>query len=205
LGSATVALAETNAALTTGGTLTITDVDSPQTFVPQSNVAGANGTISDAGHGGWDYTANSAFDNLNVGQSVSDTFTVASADGTTTTVQVTINGTNDAAVLSSATVALAETNAPLTTSGTLTVTDVDSAQTFVAQTNVAGANGTFSIAANGAWTYTAHSASHPLYVGQSVSDTFTVASADGTTSTVQVTLNGTNDAAVLSSATLTLS
>jgi len=50
------------------------------------------------------------FDNLNVGQSVSDTFTVASADGTTTTVQVTINGTNDAAILSSATVALAETN-----------------------------------------------------------------------------------------------
>ena len=48
---------------------------------------------------------------------VSDTFTVSSADGTTTTVQVTISGTNDAAVLSSATVALAETNAPLTTGG----------------------------------------------------------------------------------------
>jgi VCBS repeat-containing protein len=42
---------------------------------------------------------------------------VAAADGTTTSVQVTINGTNDAAVLSSATVALAETNAPLTTGG----------------------------------------------------------------------------------------
>ncbi|HMC71578.1 MAG TPA: VCBS domain-containing protein, partial [Mycobacteriales bacterium] len=112
LGSATVALAETNAPLTTGGTLTITDVDSPQTFVPQTNVAGTNGTFSIAANGAWTYTANSAFDNLNVGQSVSDTFTVASADGTTTTVQVTINGTNDAAVLSSATVALSETNAP---------------------------------------------------------------------------------------------
>src|SRR2546426_3132195 len=87
------------------------------------------------------YVANSAFDNLNVGQSVSDTFTVSSADGTTSTVQVTINGTNDAAVLSSATVALSETNAPLTTGGTLTVSDVDSVQSFVPQTNVAGANG----------------------------------------------------------------
>src|SRR5205823_5450446 len=152
--------------------------------------------------GAWTYAANSAFDNLNVGQSVADTFTATSADGTSTTVQVTINGTNDAAVLSSATVALAETNAPLTTGGTLTLSDVDSAQTFVPQTYVGGSNGTFSIAANGAWTYTANSAFDGLNVGQSVSDMFTVASADGTTSSVQVTINGTNDAAVLSSATV---
>src|SRR5205807_2567038 len=203
--SATLALAETNAPLTTGGALTLPNVDSAQTFVPQTNVAGANGTFSIAANGAWTYTANSAFDYLNVGQSVSDTFTVASADGTTNTVRVTSNGTNDAAVLSSATVALSETNAPLTTGGTLTISDVDSAQMFVAQTNVAGANGMFSIAANGAWTYTANSAFDNLNVGQSVSDTFTVASADGTTSTVQVTINGTNDAAVLSSATVALS
>ena len=99
-----------------------------QTFVAQTNVAGANGTFSIAADGSWTYTANSAFDNLNVGQTVSDTFTVASADGTTSTVKVTINGTNDAAVvIHVATVSLAETNAPLTTGGTLTVTDVDSA------------------------------------------------------------------------------
>src|SRR5205807_2425359 len=204
LSSASVALSETNAPLSTGGTLTVSDVDSAQTFVPQTNVAGTNGTFSIAANGTWTYTANSAFNNLSVGQSVSDTFTVASADGTTTTVQVTINGTNDAAVLSSATVALSETNAPLTTGGTLTVSDVDSAQTFVAQTNVAGANGTFSIAANGAWTYTANSAFDYLNVAQSVSDTFTVASADGTTTTVQVTINGTNDAAIVSSATVAM-
>src|SRR5207244_3902819 len=182
----TSVLSETNAPLTTGGTLTVSDVDSAQTFVAQTNVAGANGTFSIAANGAWTYTANSAFNNLNVGQSVSDSFTVASADGTTSTVQVKINRTNDTAVLSSATVALSETNAPLTTGGTLTVSDVDSAQTFVPQTNVAGTNGTFSIAANGAWTYTANSAFDNLNVGQSVSDTFTVASADGTTSTVQV-------------------
>src|SRR5207244_1055264 len=204
LSSAAVSLSETNAPLTTGGTLTITDPDSPQSFVAQTNVAGANGAFSIAANGAWSYTANSAFDNLNVGQSVSDTFTVASADGTTSTVQVTINGTNDAAMVSSATVVLAETNAPLTTSGTLTVTDVDNPLTFVAQSNVAGANGSFSIAANGTWTYVANSAFDNLNVGQSVSDTFTVASADGTTSTVQVTINGSNDAAVLSATAVAL-
>src|SRR5207253_8928080 len=140
-----------------------------QTCAAQTNVGGANGTFSIAANGAWTYTANSAFDNLNVGQSVSDSFTVASADGTTSTVQVTINGTNDAAIVSSATVALAETNAPLSTGGTLTVSDVDNPLTFVPQTNVAGANGRFSIAANGAWTYTANSTFDNLNVGQAVS------------------------------------
>jgi VCBS repeat-containing protein len=114
---------------------------------------------------------------------------------------VTINGTNDAAVVSSATVTLAEADAPLTTGGMLTALDADSPQTFVAQTNVAGANGTFSIAANGAWTYTANSAFDNLNVGQSVSDLFTVATADGTTATVRVTITGTDEVAVVSSQT----
>src|SRR5207244_3167669 len=156
--------------------------------IAQSNAAGTYGVFSIASNGAWTYAANSAFDNLNVGQSVADTFTVSSADGTTSTVQVTINIGRASGRLRLSTVDLAETNAPRTTGGTLTVSDVDSAQAFVPQTNVAGANGTFSIAANGAWTYTANSAFDNLNVGQSVSDTFTVASADGTTSTVQVTI-----------------
>src|SRR2546425_1051944 len=204
LTSATVALSETDAPLTTGGTLTVTDIDSAQTFVPQTNVAGTNGTFSIAANGAWTYTANSAFDNLNVGQSVSDTFTVASADGTTSTVQVTINGTNDAAVVSSATVSLAETNAPLTTSGELKGTGVDNPHTLVGHSNLGDPHAIFSLAAAGSWTYTANSAFDNLNVGQSVSDSFTVASVDGTTSTVQVTINGTNDAAVLSSTAITL-
>src|SRR5205807_1972971 len=199
--SATVALAETNAPLTTGGTLTVSDVDSAQSFITQTNVAGANGTFSIAANGAWTYTANSAFDSLNVGQSVSDTFTVASADGTTSTVQEIGRATSREAVLTSATVALAETNGSRTTWGTLTVTDVDNPLTFVPQSNIAGANGSFSIAANGAWTYVANSAFDSLNVGQSVSDTFTVASADGTTSTVQVTITGTDEVAVVSSQT----
>src|SRR6185312_4768360 len=204
LSSAVVDLNETNAPLTTGGTLTISDVDSPATFVAQSNTAGTNGHFSIDTAGVWTYTANSAFDNLNVGQSVSDTFQVLSADGTATSVQVTIHGTNDAAVLSSAVVDLNETNAPLTTGGTLTISDVDSPATFVAQSNVAGSNGHFSIDASGVWSYTANSAFDSLNVGQSVSDTFQVSSADGTQTSVQVTIHGTNDAAVLSSTTVDL-
>ncbi|MEO8332694.1 MAG: VCBS domain-containing protein, partial [Gallionella sp.] len=204
LGSADVVLTETNAILSTGGILTISDVDSPETFVAQNHVAGTAGTFNIDSAGRWTYVANSAFDNLNVDQSVSDTFIVSSADGTTTTVQVTIKGTNDAAILGSASVALDETNAPLRFSGKLSIRDVDSPETFVAQNNVAGANGIFNIDATGAWTYLANSAFDELNVGQSVGDKFTVASADGTPTSVQVTINGTNDPAVMSSPNVSL-
>ena len=206
LSSAVVALTETNLALTTGGTLTILDVDSATTFVAQTGVTGTNGTFSVNTAGAWSYVANSAFNSLNVGSSVSDTFTVASADGTLTSVKVTINGSNDVATLSSAVVALTETNSALSTSGTLTISDVDSDNTFIAQTNVhlTSGNGTFSINTAGAWSYEADSAFNNLNVGSSVSDTFTVASADGTLTSVKVTINGSNDAAILSSSVISL-
>ena len=90
------------------------------------------------------------------GTTYTDTFTVSSADGTVTSVTVNILGTNDAAVLSADTANLTETNAAadISTSGTLTISDVDSAATFVAQTGTAGSYGTFAIDTDGAWTYT---------------------------------------------------
>ncbi|UUZ49630.1 VCBS domain-containing protein [Massilia sp. B-10] len=62
----------------------------------------------------------------------SDVFTVTSADGTTSTITVNIIGTNDAAVISTTTANLTETNSVLAASGILTISDVDSAATFVA-------------------------------------------------------------------------
>ena len=205
LSSATVDLSETEAVLTTGGTLTISDVDSPATFVAQAGTAGSYGTFTIDAAGVWSYTASSAHDAFVAGTTYSDTFQVASADRTTTSVTVNIIGTNDAAVLSSATVGLSETDAVLTTGGTLTISDVDSPATFVAQAGTAGSYGTFTIDAAGVWTYTANSAHDAFVGGTTYSDTFQVASADGTTTSVTVNILGTNDAAVLSSATVGLS
>src|SRR5207253_1386305 len=161
------------------------------TFAPQTNVAGTYGTFSIDAAGVWSYTANSAFNNLNVGDSISDTFAVAAADGTTSSVQVTINGTRSEERRVGKAGRLNETNAPITTGGSLSISDVDNAATFAPQTNVAGTYGTFSIDAAGVWSYTANSAFNNLNVGDSISDTFAVAAADGTTSSVQVTINGT--------------
>ena len=99
-----------------------------------------------------------------------DQFTVTSQDGTGSgTVTVTITGTNDVATVSSETKAVTEGNAAaaLDTSGQLTITDPDMGEAHVvAQTNAAGTYGTFSIDANGAWSYTANGAHDELTAGQ---------------------------------------
>ena len=208
LSSAVANLTETDSAanLATSGTLSISDIDSAATFVAQAGTAGSYGTFAIDAAGAWTYTASSAHDAFVAGQTYTDSFTVASADGTTTSVTINILGTNDAAVLSSAVANLTETDsaANLATSGTLSISDIDSAATFVAQAGTAGSYGTFAIDAAGAWTYTASSAHDAFVAGQTYTDSFTVASADGTTTSVTINILGTNDAAVLSSAVANL-
>ena len=109
-----------------------------------------------------------------------------------------ILGTNDAAVITPVTANLTETNAILTASGTVSITDVDSPASFVAQTNVAGSNGygVFTLGTNGAWTYTTNTAHNEFVAGTTYSDVLTVTSADGTTSSITVAILGTNDGPV---------
>ncbi|PTQ24283.1 VCBS domain-containing protein, partial [Vibrio sp. 10N.286.46.E10] len=202
--SATVAINEIDKAVTTSGTLTSTDVDNPDnTFTPDS-IVGSNGDLTIDANGHWTFTANSAFNQLNVGDKVEETFTVSSVDGTPSTIKVTINGTNDTATVSTATVTVDETDKAVTTSGTLASTDVDNPDNTFTPYSISGTNGDLTIDANGHWVFTASSAFNQLNVGDKVEETFTVSSIDGTTSTVKVTINGTNDAATVSSATVAI-
>ena len=81
------------------------------------------------------------------------------------------------------------------------MTDPDAGQAvFVPQTNAATTYGTFSITAAGAWTYqlnNANQAVQALGAGQTLTETREVTTADGTKSTVVITINGTNDIPVL--------
>ncbi|PTP78602.1 VCBS domain-containing protein [Vibrio splendidus] len=202
--SATVAIDETDKAVTTSGTLTSTDVDNPDNAFQPDSISGTNGNLTIDANGHWSFTANSAFNQLNVGDKIEETFTVSSVDGTPSTIKVTINGTNDAATVSSATVAIGETNKAVTASGTLTSTDVDNPDNTFTPDSISGTNGDLTIDANGHWMFTANSAFNQLNVGDKVEETFTVSSVDGTPSTIKVTINGTNDAATVSSATVAI-
>ncbi|MEZ8495164.1 VCBS domain-containing protein, partial [Vibrio splendidus] len=202
--SATVAIDETDKAVTTSGTLTSTDMDNPDNAFTPDSISGTNGDLTIDANGHWAFTANSAFNQLNVGDKVEETFTVTSVDGTPSTIKVTINGTNDAATVSSATVAIDETDKAVTTSGTLTSTDVDNPDNAFTPDSISGNNGDLTIDANGHWTFTANSAFNQLNVGDKVEETFTVSSIDGTASTIKVTINGTNDKATVSTATVSV-
>ncbi len=86
--------------LMTSGALTISDVDTGQSnFTAQASAAGTYGTFTLDAAGNWTYTANnsqSAIQNLNEGDVLTDSFTAVSSDGSNSqVVTVTINGVND--------------------------------------------------------------------------------------------------------------
>ena len=209
-GTSTASLTETDAIQSTGGTLIGTDPDSSAAFVTQTNVGGSNGygKFSITTGGVWTYSMNSAHNEFVAGTAYTDSITVATADGTTQVITVTIAGTNDAAVISGTTsVAVIEasgtSNAILgtpTATGTLTDTDVDNpANTFTAVPSGIANYGTYTMTAGGVWTYTLNNSNatvQALNVGGTLTDTFTVTTVDGTPKIVTVTINGANDAPV---------
>jgi len=71
--------------------------------------------------------ANATVQALGTGDTLTETFTVPASTARPRTVIVTVNGTNDMAVVSSGTGSVTEDTA-LTTSGTLTVTDTDAGE-----------------------------------------------------------------------------
>nr|WP_258041355.1 VCBS domain-containing protein [Aeromonas hydrophila] len=201
---------ETTPILTETGTLSVTDVDGADEakFLAGNGVAstGALGSLTITEGGAWTYNVdNSKVQYLGEGETKVETFTVASVDGTTHTVTITITGVNDAAVITGTDtggVVEDETNPTLTETGTLSVTDVDGADEakFLAGngTPSAGALGSLTITEGGAWTYNVdNSKVQYLGEGETKVETFTVASVDGTTHTVTITITGVNDAAVI--------
>ncbi|WP_200955453.1 VCBS domain-containing protein, partial [Variovorax sp. Root434] len=186
--------------LSTSGALTIADADQGQSnFAPQAGTAGSHGygSFTLAANGSWTYAANNgqaAIQQLGAGQSISESFTAVSSDGTASqVVTVTITGTNDVPVIggvASGAVTEDASTPNLSTSGALTIADVDQGQSnFTAQSDTAGSNGygSFTLAANGNWTYAANNgqtAIQQLAAGQTISDSFTAVSSDGTASQV---------------------
>jgi VCBS repeat-containing protein len=155
--------------------------------------------------GAWTYTASSANDAFVSSTVYTDTFTVHAADSTAKNITVNITGTNDAAVISgTSTYSLTETNAALTSSGTLTSTDVDGTTNLFTAETVSGTYGSLVMATTGAWAYTAASAYDSLVAGAVVTDTFSVHAADGTASSITVSITGSNDSPVMASSTASI-
>jgi VCBS repeat-containing protein len=137
---------------------------------------------------------------LNSGDTLTDTLTVTTDDGTTHDITVTINGANDAAVIGgNDSGSITEDAVPNTTGDALTISDPDNPATFDVLSDAASDNGygTFSIDASGNWTYALDNGNtdvDALNDGDTLSDTITVTSSDGTTHVLTVTIDGHTDA-----------
>src|SRR5205814_922622 len=146
------------------------DTDAGQSnFTVQASTPGSNGfgTFTLAADGTWTYTANNRkaeIQQLGACQSLTDSFTGFSSDGTASqVVTVTIHGTNDVPVIGGVTTVSLTDNVnlialhsfPTRRSSDL---DTDAGQSnFTVQASTPGSNGfgTFTLAADGTWTYTA--------------------------------------------------
>ena len=225
--SAGVAEAETNSGITASGTLTVTDADASDSvntavtavtggldhfnqeqLLAMFSLSGDSANAADGtpGNLGWVFNSGSeAFDFLAAGETLDLTYTLTADDGhageDTQTVTITITGTNDAAVISGDdSGSVTEDAATNYVSGTLSVSDADHDQnSFRVPNDAAAAYGTFSIDADGIWTYTLDNDDPDvdgLETGDDpLLDRITVVSADGTEHTITITINGHSDAA----------
>ncbi|WP_241134911.1 retention module-containing protein [Achromobacter xylosoxidans] len=200
--------------LVTGGKLDVTDKDAGEaTFNPQTDAKGDHGKFSIDANGNWKYELDNTSDKVQAlkdGEKVTDTITVTVDDGhggtATKTITVDITGTNDAAVITPSKPGddkgTVQEDTTLTASGKLDVADPDAGEAvFRPQTDFQGQYGKFSIDANGNWSFKLDNdakAIQQLGAKEHLTETFTVTSADGVTSQVVITINGTNDAPTIS-------
>src|SRR6185295_4544576 len=135
-------------------------------------------------NGSYTYSvANSATQFLGASQTLVDSFTVTSVDGTSKVVSFTINGVNDAAVIGTPTVSTVtedsavDVDGKLSAAGSISISDADAGQASFSTsvTGDAGNLGTLVLAANGSYTYSVSNALVQfLGDGQTKVDSFTV-------------------------------
>ncbi len=123
---------------------------------------------------------------------------------------ITITGTNDAAVISGTDTGSVAEDAGniLTATGSLSVNDVDNGEGSFTGETISGTYGSLTMNTDGSWSYSAdnsQSAIQALGDGDSLNETITVRSLDGTTRDIVITINGTNDAPIAADNNLSLS
>ncbi|MEZ8802735.1 VCBS domain-containing protein [Vibrio splendidus] len=209
--------------LVTSGQIVITDVDSDTpTFSADGefNLVGSTndsqlGVLSIEPDGAWTYVVNNDdVQYLDDDEFVTEVYTVTASDGTTSEVTITINGADDPSDITvgegdsdtggvTEDVDVDQESNNLTTSGTLTITDVDDNDVAAFEPNGTfnpegstndTALGMLTITDDGEWTYVVDNDNvQYLDDDEFVTEIYTVTAIDGTTSEVTITINGADD------------
>ena len=210
--------------LTTSGTLTVTDVDANDVAAFETDgTFNADGSTNDTAlgmltitdDGEWTYVVNNELvQYLDDDETVTEVYTVTAIDGTTSEVTITINGADDPSEITvgegdsdmgevTEDVDVNPETDQLTTSGTLTITDVDANDVAAFETNGTfnadgstndTALGMLTITDDGEWTYVVNNdLVQYLDDDETVTEVYTVTAIDGTTSEVTIIINGADD------------
>ncbi|MDH4572260.1 Ig-like domain-containing protein [Salinicola acroporae] len=207
-----------------GGTLSVSAVNGVAGSVGQA-IAGSNGgTFTLNADGSYSFNPGTAFDRLAAGQTDTTQISYTVSDGqggtATSTLTVTVTGTNDAPVARADTGSTGE-NATLNVTaaqgvlandsdvdgGTLSVSAVNGVAGSVGQA-IAGSNGgTFTLNADGSYSFNPGTAFDRLAAGQTDTTQISYTVSDGqggtATATLTVTVTGTNDVPVAKADTQT--
>lgn len=147
-----------------------------------------------------------SFQSLGLGATLELVVAYDLTDGTNvvpTYLRVTITGTNDVALVSGVAVGTVTEDSGLMATGTLVVTDVDAGEAGFVAGAVAGSFGTLTLDASGAWSYVLDEANptvNALGTGQSLVETITVQTIDGTTQDITVTILGADERVITGTA-----
>ncbi|KAB1088260.1 tandem-95 repeat protein [Neorhizobium galegae] len=193
-----------------GDTLSVTSVT--------NSAAGATVTLNNDGTISYNALSSTTLQALHAGDVQTDTFSYTISDGhggtSTATATITINGVNDAAVITgvgtgSVTEATSANAGTPAATGDLNSTDVDGTNDAWTAVTTATAStngyGTYTMDATGHWSYTVDNTNatvNGLNNGGTLTDKFTVMTADGTSKEVLITINGATDPALPANATL---
>ncbi|MCK5915779.1 MAG: VCBS domain-containing protein, partial [Deltaproteobacteria bacterium] len=202
-GSVTEDIIDSSGNLVTDGNLLVSDNDSRQAHFQPESQTGQYGALTIDQQGHWSYQAqntNPTIQALSSGSQLSETFTIHSADGTPKDIHVTIQGTNDKPVIDSV-VATTVDEGNAVFNGQLTATDIDHDDTVSYST--ASTQAGFTLNADGHYSVDpTNPAFNHLAVGETANLIIPVIVTDnhgGTSTTnIEVTITGTNDAPALS-------
>ncbi len=166
-----------------------TDIDGDTLSVTSFDTTSTIGTVMSNGDGTFNYDPNGMFEFLADGETATDSFTYTISDGnggtSTATVEITINGVNDAPIGvadSYATVEDMPLSVPMATGVLANDSDPDTMDSLTALGVTPASNGTVVLSSDGSFTYTPDADFNGI-------DTFTYVVSDGTTTSDEVTVS----------------
>ena len=196
-------VANSDGLLEATGQITIIDIDVDESHFIAATLAGDYGELVIDAEGNWQYSVNNnqaEIKALDVTESLTDTITVMTADGSSYDLVITINGAEDEPVIGGvSTIAIVEGGSE-NVSGTITISDIDTNDNpiaFINEEMTIGDNGygTFELS-DTTWQYILdndHAEVQALNEYESLMDSHTFIATDGSTQQVQVTIHGAFD------------